>query len=604
MNLNDTMKKLMLLISFLLLPTIALAQTQNITNPQIVSNMVVDIVETGSVSITGPLDSLELNLSIPQDDEYQDISTFEVSDQNENCNTATCSYKFIFDKYDNKLLQINWKNLKSSVTFSVRSVVSINRRAGFPSKNFTDFLLPTSLVQSLDPTIAQLAAIGRGNDFDKVAILSEWINQNVQYDTVYSDVSLSATQVLNTRKGVCKEFSNLLVSLTRNTGFYSAVAVGFVHPGRVYKGDKFEPHGWAEVYTSGGIVADPTWAEVGYLDATHIKFATLPDSNWIFETANGRGFGSFSITLGQINTTVRVLSFKESPLVTVSSSLLADTVGEGYAVVKTDLTTNRCLLTRVDSFSCLDQNRNEFLTSLNPTQIPHFCDQKSIFSIFKVPESLSPSLRYTCPLSIVPYAGDQQNVQVTISRQSAQPVKLFLDRTTVVPGEKITATATNAHLFTDSGSYGLNSLEIIAPTTNFTVFAYSGGSLAQQNVTVINIKPFDVALSVPSFLKINVPNAFNVLVKNLFTKNQTVSVRSRGTTQVRTIGTEAEIFNFTFTPANKDDNVIQVIVSSSDFSTTVSKVVPVEGSFFYDIIDAITNFFSTVINAITNLFRR
>ncbi|MEM5872577.1 MAG: transglutaminase family protein [Candidatus Aenigmatarchaeota archaeon] len=590
MNLNkfNYMKKF-LLLSLILLSTPAFAE---ITNPQVVSKIRAEVYEHGFIEVSGIVNNIELNLSIPQEDGYQKIESFEVSDKYGICNNQ-CSYKFVYDKFGNKLLNINWKNPKENIEFKIKAIVSVNRRYSVESKNFQEFLRPTNLVQSTDPEIESIASKARGSDFEKVAYLSKWISENIRYNTVYSDVNIPAKEILKLRIGVCKEFSNLLVSFLRSLGYYSAVAVGYVHPGKIYGGENFLPHGWTEVYANEGIISDPTWGEVGYLDATHIKFATLPDSSWTFSSFYTTGYGSFKASLKSTNVSIKLLSFEESPVVYFNSSFLENRLWKGYAVLKTDLSANGCFLTKYDIRSCTS-NDKDFLEIINQENVTYFCNKKSIFTIFKIPD-LQKNMRYTCPVSVLFYSnGEQKNILLNLFYSEGGNTKLTVDKNVVSPKEKIVAFAANSYIFSDNGDYGFENLEIFAPFYDFNIYSYNKGSLEKQSIKVVLSKPIDAILDINDTLLEGKSYLLNVHVKNLLNNPQEVTVKFKEQIKKEYVK-DLKNFTFNFTP-NVNDNLIQVVVSTNDFSTTFSKQVKIieekkVEDYINDLFQALISFF-------------
>jgi transglutaminase-like putative cysteine protease len=584
------MKKLLLLL-IILLSTPALA---DITNPQAVSKMQAEITEVGSIEVSGNINNIDLNLSIPQEDSYQRIDSFEVSDNNGACSNL-CSYKFVYDKFGNKILNINWKNPTGNIGFKVKAVVSVNRRYSTDKKTFQEFLRPTSLVQSTDTEIADIASNARGADFEKVAYLSKWINENIRYNTVYSDVNIPAKEILNLKIGVCKEFSNLLVSFLRSLGYYSAVTVGYVHPGKIYTGQNFQPHGWTEVYTGDGILSDPTWAEVGYLDATHIKFATFPDSSWTFSSIYSIGFGNFKVILKDTNVSVKLLNYEENPILSFSSEFLENNLWEGYAILRTDITSERCLMTKMDIRSC-NSDGKEFLEKINEDNVTYFCNKRSVFTIFKIPE-LQRNMQYTCPIGVLVYGSEQKNVPLSLSYKEMGFTKLTVDKSTASPKEKITALAPNSFIFTDNGDFGNEKLEISASYSNFNIYSYNNGALDYQSVSVVLNKPLDISLRANDTFYSGKEYLITVNVKNLLTAPQEVTVKFRDQTKTDYVNVSKE-FSFNFTPQNENDDLIQVAVSAGDFSTSLSKPVTVieEKNIGGNIIQSVINFFKWLLS--------
>jgi len=596
------MKKVLILFALLLIPSQVLGL--KISNPQIVTSMRAEVTQTDTIYLSGNIQILELNFSIPQEDDYQEIEFLEVSDQRGICNTNLCSYEFVYDKFRNRLLKITWRNPQDDIELKVRSIVSVKMRRSLDYKTFPEFLLPTPLVQSTDEEIAELASKARGTDFEKVAFLSKWINQNIEYDRVYSIINLSAKEILRTKKGVCDEFSNLLVSFLRNLGYYSGVAVGFVYPGRIYTGENFQPHGWTEVYVDDGISADPTWSEVGYIDATHIKFGVFPDSSWSFGTITAKGDLSTRVLLGEMNTEIKLLNIEEKPIIDFETNLLESGVWKDYAVIKSDLSTDGCILTKVNVKSCTDTHGNEFLEIVDRDDIVYFCNKKSFFSIFKIPESIDPMSVYNCTIAVFPYAGEQKNVPLTISYRKSGDTKLTVSKTTLTPGEEVSVNAPNSHIFTDFGEYGFGNLEFLSPYNDFTVYSYNSGDLDKKKISVVITKPLEISLSSNDtvILGSNIP--VNIIIRNLQNESQIVRVRFREYIETERIS-DNKTFVFYFTPANVEDNLIQVFVSTADYSTSDSKIVTVvkETNLLENVVQSLTRLISDFLNWLSESFK-
>ena len=595
------MRKVILLVILIVLPFQVWA---SIENPQTVISMKAEIVQRSTIDLIGNVDTVELNFSIPQEDEYQQLEFFEVSDLNGICKTEKCSYSFFYDKYGNKMLKIVWEKPQQNIKFEIKSIVAVKARKSLKQIKNPDFLLPTSLVQSTDQEVADLASKAIGNDFEKVAFLSKWIYQNIRYDKIFSDITISAKDILRTKRGVCDEFSNLLVSFLRNLGYYSAVAVGYVYPGRIYEGEQFQPHGWTEVYTGNGIVADPTWTEAGYVDATHIKFGVFPDSNWIFGNMIARGDLSLKAILGKIETDIEILSFEEEPLISSSSSFLEKNVWKEYAVIKTDLSSDNCILTRINVKSCVDENGREILTKINEDDVVYFCGKTSYFSILEIPDNLKPQIRYNCTVNVLPYAGKQQFVPLTISFAIADGVKLFTEKSVLTHGEKMTVNAPNSHIFTDFGDYGFNKMDIISPYHDFKVYAYKSGYLMESYIQVVSEKPFMINISSPDNVTLGESIPVLVNVKNLRDGEQTIDVMFMGEIIKDNIGGSKNYY-FNFTPQNVDDNLIQVFVSTLHYSASKSKMVEVieKQGLLENIIRGFNKFFEWLYTVFKSIFK-
>ena len=568
-------------IAFVLLCFPVLAQ--EISNPQIVSSASVEITQTGHITSSGA-DQIELKLYIPQQDSFQNVESISVSAK---------EWGYEIDQWGNKILKISWQNPVESIDFQVKTIVSIKRREA-EAKLGDEFLLPSPLVESASPTIISLAerVASGSDDFSRISSLVKWVNQNIEYDKSYEYVNLSALQTLIIKKGTCDEFSNLLIALTRAIGYTSAYIAGFAFS------KSWEPHSWVNI---NGIVADPTWAEAGFIDASHIKFATLPDGLYTEAKISAKGKQGLSVNLGEINTEIKILDFNEQPLIDTKASLVEKNVKEGYAVLRGDFSFDGCVLTKVKAQSCVAEGK-EFLTPLVPEQIIYFCRTKSVFEIFKAP-LLDSSMIYNCELRIWPYAGESKADNLTLSptAQTAD-AKLSVDKTSVIPGERISVSAESSHIFTDYGDYGFSTAKFTAPESDFKIYAYKYGSLAEQEVYVTKTRPIEFELFVNDTLMLGKSAYVLVKVENILEKTQLITVKIGNQSQTKTLGAGlTETFNLTFTPKNLEDNLIQIFITADGFLTSSSKIINIiapEKSWLEKIFNIIRNLFNYILSLV------
>ncbi len=120
-------------------------------------------------------------------------------------------------------------------------------------------------------------ASGKTDLFSVVFALADFVNSNLTYDKNYIDSNVKASKVLELRRGVCDEYSNLLIALCRSLGIPAKYVSGMAFSN--LKND-FGPHAWAEIYFPGygWIPFDPTYGQYGILDATHIALSKTVDS--------------------------------------------------------------------------------------------------------------------------------------------------------------------------------------------------------------------------------------------------------------------------------------------------------------------------------------
>ncbi|HSB46907.1 MAG TPA: transglutaminase-like domain-containing protein [Candidatus Bilamarchaeum sp.] len=105
-----------------------------------------------------------------------------------------------------------------------------------------------------------------GSSLTTVASLVNWVHDNVEYDLSYWGKIKSAREVFAERRGVCVEYTHLLISLLRSLGFEARYVNGYV------KAANWQPHAWAEVNIPGygWLPADATFGQAGILDNTHL----------------------------------------------------------------------------------------------------------------------------------------------------------------------------------------------------------------------------------------------------------------------------------------------------------------------------------------------
>jgi hypothetical protein len=101
-----------------------------------------------------------------------------------------------------------------------------------------------------------------------VALLAIYVNRHMEYDVGMVGQEKDALWVKEHMVGVCTEYSTLFTALARSIGIPVRYLSGYVYS------DKFQNwmgHSWAEAYVGEWVPVDPTWFEVGALDAMHIE---------------------------------------------------------------------------------------------------------------------------------------------------------------------------------------------------------------------------------------------------------------------------------------------------------------------------------------------
>jgi len=103
----------------------------------------------------------------------------------------------------------------------------VNEKVDFPIKNtpieYNTYTLPSQTIDSDDDDIIKLAnTLAEGEDdlFVVVHKIAEWTKGNIIYNlsTLTASVTQSSSWVLENRKGVCDELTNLFIAMVRSLG--------------------------------------------------------------------------------------------------------------------------------------------------------------------------------------------------------------------------------------------------------------------------------------------------------------------------------------------------------------------------------------------------
>jgi hypothetical protein len=130
-------------------------------------------------------------------------------------------------------------------------------------------LIPTPYVDSdAKPVIEQAKQIigSELNAYRACAKIRAWIHANLK---VKSDIGItrSASDVLESKVGVCRDYAILFAALARSAHVPSKVVSGLI-----YTEGAFYYHAWVECYVGKWVPFDATLA-TDFVDATHIKLA-------------------------------------------------------------------------------------------------------------------------------------------------------------------------------------------------------------------------------------------------------------------------------------------------------------------------------------------
>lgn len=134
---------------------------------------------------------------------------------------------------------------------------------------FEDELASTPYIDYDMPEVAKQAREIVGEERNAYAACSkirEWVHANMKTRTDIG-ITRSASDVLESKEGVCRDYAILFAALARAAGIPTRIAAGLT-----YTDGAFYYHAWNECYVGEWVPFDATLAQ-DFVDATHIKLA-------------------------------------------------------------------------------------------------------------------------------------------------------------------------------------------------------------------------------------------------------------------------------------------------------------------------------------------
>lgn len=211
----------------------------------------------------GPLD---FRGALAMEGEHQEITFFEVSKGAE-------TYA---DESGTLWVRYRGFNTKPEFTVSAKANVEVDFQPNITS----DSALPTGQVGPSELTAYDSAIMSKAysladsnSSLRTLVNLVNWVNGAVEYDDSYWDKIKNASEVFDERRGVCVQYTHLLISMARSLGFETRYVNGYVYV------DEWQPHSWAEIRIPGNgwVSADATLGQVGDLDSTHLAISSGDD---------------------------------------------------------------------------------------------------------------------------------------------------------------------------------------------------------------------------------------------------------------------------------------------------------------------------------------
>ena len=262
--------RLLCLILFFILPLFSFSAGE----------VVVEIEKTWYLFTDQTITDVTLNGTFLVENEHQEILQINLTDDGAEFENSNGTIRVIFNDEEftgGKII---------TATALVRSAypLAIQFNAPFEPQEVAS----TGLV-SYDDTISSAArsiSAEKETELEVVAALADWTHEYINYDISFWGDPASATSVFQNPRGVCVGYSHLFISMLRSLGFETRFVSGYAFA------EDWQPHAWAEVRVGGNWVpVDPTFREVGALDARHIVTSYSYDQSGVYDILVARGEG-------------------------------------------------------------------------------------------------------------------------------------------------------------------------------------------------------------------------------------------------------------------------------------------------------------------------
>ena len=397
------MKTYFLLFLFLLPSAAAFQYSDGLVIESRISNTV-EFVQTSS---SPTLSYLYVYHSwIPIDDYRQEVLGIETTPEAEL-------------EYGEAVFEItSLRDVEVSVVFTTRTTaerVRVREKVPFPLEGLDPSLLrytePRGLID-VTPEIRMKASdiVGGTDDlYEAVFRLSAWVNEHIEYNlsTLSEEATKSSSWVLEERRGVCVELTNLFISKARSLGIPAKFVSGIAYTDSDLFDFNWEGHGWAEVYFPGHgwVPVDPTYNQIGFVDASHVKLDEGVEGGqhstryeWM-----GRGFdvvpGPLSIESSVSEEGVEVVDG-----VSVSLGFLSDEVRlDSYNVVIASIRNNNDFYVAKEFFLSRTESM-ELLSSQGKNVLLRPGEEKDVYWPVKL-SGLEEGFVYTMPVAVYDFQG-------------------------------------------------------------------------------------------------------------------------------------------------------------------------------------------------------
>ncbi|MBS3122856.1 transglutaminase domain-containing protein [Candidatus Woesearchaeota archaeon] len=420
-----------------LLPLVSSSKTpyeswSSVSDSLILEFNVSTLINVDFKSDSSLLKMLNLSLSFfPRTDYRQDNIVFEVMPNNYE-KGKDLIFKWENPKEDSYSIKINSKVKTINIPKKITDKIT------FPINNIPDeyklYLEETELMDYKNEAIVELASqLTEGKDdlYEIIFDIAVWTHHNINYslETLTAEASLPASWVIQNRKGVCDELTNLFISLVRAIGVPAKFVAGISYTESELFPEKWGPHAWAEVYLPGygWVPFDVTYGQFGIIDPTHIKLKESYDSDKTSTSFEWLGYET-DVSSSGIKMSTNILDYgtKIPERIILTNILLKDKVGFGsYNLLETKIKNlnNFYLPVQLSVSKTMKLDGFEPLTIIDPTTkniLLKPLEEKSVFWRLKVSDKLAKMNIYTFP--IITYTDFNESASINLVSQNGEVV--------------------------------------------------------------------------------------------------------------------------------------------------------------------------------------
>jgi len=429
------MKKILIVLVFLFLIMLSASRiSAEEINSRAVTYMDLTITKGGTINLKSQTDNafsnhIKVFLNMPQINGMQTRKLVSVKGPDE--------HDVSVDEWGNDILMLKWnkppvgKDLSYEIVYEVK--LGKSELEGNRAKP------PTSEYTQPNEEIMQIAyGLKKDSEIETLFEINRWVYENVKYDLAYTQSTETASWVFENRRGTCDEFSNLAISLLNALDYNAWYTAGWA-----YSGKDWEPHAWVKVYLNDMVAGmDPTWLEYP-IDATHVEFTTIPDSNNT-EYVQSEGSG-YKIIWTKSDVELEINNYKKENTTKVTANVLDDNIkGGSCGVITAFVETEGCHQGTLTATSCTDDEGNPLLEFLDKEKHIGFCGSGSFNFFFRSPSTGSMFTKYSCPVVISTSEGNRDILSVGIEGTARNPDLYVSSPDSVVVGGEIDVLVRNA----------------------------------------------------------------------------------------------------------------------------------------------------------------